>query len=375
MRQVGIFRMVFPLSSETFISGQALALTRYRPTFLLRSKLADIGFDNIAISDLRFGRVRELLFSLTRYPRLFGSSTKLQHLNLVHAHFGPDGTYAMGIAKMLRVPLVVTFHGFDATSSRSTLFNLRKPSLCYFVLLEKRLQQQASAVIAVSDFIQRQLVSRGYPEEKVIRHYIGVDTEIFKPAERLSSEPFILCVGRHEEKKGIPTLIRAFASVAKHHPNVSLLQVGSGTLTQSFISLAESLGIRDRVKFLGAQPHSKVVELMRAARLFALPSQTAASGDSEALGIVFNEASACGIPIAATLHGGIPEAVLDGDTGLLAPEKDHRALAERINQLLSDTELAKKMGRRGREYVCETFNIHKQTLKLENLYDSLIEKL
>ena len=101
------------------------------------------------------------------------------------------------------------------------------------------------------------------------------------------------------------------------------------------------------------------------------PARQAKNGDSEALGIVFNEASSCGIPVVATWHGGIPEAVLDGETGFLVQEKDDAALAERLDSLVSDADLARRMGRRGRDYVCEVFNLHKQTLLLEQIYDEV----
>ncbi len=142
-------------------------------------------------------------------------------------------------------------------------------------------------------------------------------------------------------------------------------------MTAGLNALATALGINNCVRFLGAQPHETVLNLMRGAEIFALPSQTAKNGDSEALGIVFNEASACGVPIVSTWHGGIPEAVLDGETGFLVPERDDAALAEKLDTLLSDRALGEKMGQRGREFVCEVFDIRKQTVKLEGIYDSL----
>lgn len=113
---------------------------------------------------------------------------------------------------------------------------------------------------------------------------------------------------------------------------------------------------------------------MQQAEAFVLPSQTAADGDSEALGIVFNEASACCVPVVSTWHGGIPEAVLHGETGLLCQERDDTALAEHIDLLLRDRALALRLGRRGREYVCEMFDIRKQTPKLEALYDEVMTR-
>lgn len=110
---------------------------------------------------------------------------------------------------------------------------------------------------------------------------------------------------------------------------------------------------------------------MQMAEVFCLPSRTAASGDSEGLGIVFNEASACALPVVATRHGGIPEAVLHGETGLLVPEGDAPALATALDAVLSDRSLGARLGHRGREYVRERFDARRQGARLETIYDAV----
>lgn len=151
-----------------------------------------------------------------------------------------------------------------------------------------------------------------------------------------------------------------------------LIQVGTGPLTDNLLVLAEVLGIKNRVRFLGSQSHAQVLRLMQQAEIFALPSQTAKNGDCEGLPIVIKEASACGLPVVATWHSGIPEAVLDGETGFLVAERDDKSLAEKLDFLLSDRTLSQKMGQRGRELICDMFDISKQTRKLEAIYDSLL---
>ena len=165
--------------------------------------------------------------------------------------------------------------------------------------------------------------------------------------------------------------MRAFARIAVKHPDVTLLQVGQGSLTAKLQTLTKQLGIERRVRFLGAQPHEQVLQLMQQAEIFALPSQVAESGECEGLPIVILEASACGIPVVSTYHSGIPEAMIDGETGFLVSEKDDRSLADRLDMLLSDRTLGKKMGQQGRDLIDEKFNIRKQTAKLETIYDSL----
>jgi len=317
--------------------------------------------------------LRAPLFSLTHHPLFFGHSDKIGKLNLIHAHFGFDGVYAMPLARKAKIPLIVTFHGVDATATKKALFRSEKLFQIYFGLYEKKLITYAAKFIAVSKFIENKLIQKGYPASKIVQHYIGIDIDKIRPIKKQPThnkrdDRYILCVGRHTEKKGIDTLLRAFARVYHKYGSVKLILAGDGPITEKLLRLSEKLGIKKRVIFMGAQSHAQVIKLMQRAEVFALPSQTARSGDSEGLGMVFNEASACGIPVVATRHGGIPEAVIDGETGFLTPEKDDCALADRLELLLSDPGLACNMGMRGREYVCEQFNLKLQTRKLEEIY-------
>jgi glycosyltransferase involved in cell wall biosynthesis len=95
---------------------------------------------------------------------------------------------------------------------------------------------------------------------------------------------------------------------------------------------------------------------------------TAQNGDAEGLGIVLLEASATGVPVVATRHGGIPEAISEGHSGLLVPERDSDALAEAVDMLLTDSAKQMQMGESARRFVCEQFDIHKQSIQLETLY-------
>lgn len=370
-REIGIYRKAFPRISETFIKEQANNLIRYHPTFITCTSLQEIPFPNISVSQNDFLRIKEIIYYLTRSPKLFNKFDSLKKISLIHGHFGPDGVYAMALAEKLKIPLVVTFHGYDITLFRQTLW--RTGSLLYYQLLwhEEELKQKAAKFIAVSSFIQKKLLEQGYPKEKIIQHYIGVDTDKFSPSSQKPTERYILCVGSHKPKKGVDTLLRAFARIANKYPNILLLQVGAGKMTSELHKLVELLGIDRQVRFLGSQSHETVLNLMRGAEIFTLPSQIAENGDCEGLPMVINEASACGLPVVSTWHSGIPEAVIDGETGFLVTERDDAALAEKLDILLSDRPLGQKMGQQGREFVCEMFDIRKQTAKLEVIYDSL----
>jgi glycosyltransferase involved in cell wall biosynthesis len=370
-KQVGIYRRVFPLVSETFIEQQAAHLKQFQPTFIAGYLTSITSFSHVSLNQQNFPKLNQFLHLLTCSPAFYSNSfEQLQKLNLIHAHFGTDGIYAMNLAEKLKIPFLVTFHGYDITVTRQMAWRTGKFLYYQLILHQEELKKKAAAFIAVSHFIRRKLLEQNYPPEKIVQHYIGVDTAKFTPIAKKPDRRYLLCVGRHTEKKGIDTLLTAFARIARKYPDVSLIQVGAGSLTAKLKALARTHGIEDRVWFLGNQPHESVLHLMQGAEIFVLPSQTARNGDAEALGIVFNEASACGIPVVSTLHGGIPEAVLEGETGFLVPERDDLALAGKLDILLSDRALGEQMGRNGREWVCDTFDIQRQTAQLEAIYES-----
>ena len=369
---VGIYTTVFPVYSHMFINEQISNLKRYKPLVILRTKLEETDFPNVSISEGDFYSIKQKLFALTRNTCFFGLKKELSNLNLIHAHFGPDGTYAMALANKLNIPFLVTYHGLEVTFSRKAMCLTFKPNIYHFILHERELMEKATFFIAVSRFIEKKIIEKGYPKQKIIQHYIGVDTEKFVPSVNNAANRYIFCVGRHTERKGIDTLLIAFSRVCKKHSDVSLIQAGKGPESENLKKLAQSLGIGNRVHFLGALPHKRIVNLMRNAEIFALTCQRAKDGDMESLGIVFNEASACGIPVVSTLHGGISEAVLHGKTGLLSEEKDYKAIAENLDILLNDKPLARQMGMNGRDFTCEMFDIRKQTRKLETIYDRVV---
>lgn len=372
MKDVGIYCRVFPRLSETFIREQATNLERYRPTFVSNSLIGISPFPCVSISQRDFLSVKQNLFILTRQPSLFGRLEALNKLSLLHAHFGVDGVYAMAIAQQVGIPFVVTFHGYDITISRQSVWKSGRWLYYQLLLHEKELQQRAAKFIAVSRYIRDQMIEKGYASEKIIQHYIGVDTRKFVASRRPQKERYILCIGRQTEKKGIDTLLRGFARIAHKHPEVMLWQVGTGPLGDELRATARELKIEDRVRFLGAKPHEEILKLLQGAEIFALTSQKAKDGDCEGLPIVILEAAACEIPTVSTWHSGIPEAVIDGETGFLVPERNDRALAEKLDLLLSDRALGEAMGRRARESICEHFDLYKQNSKLEEIYDSAL---
>jgi glycosyltransferase involved in cell wall biosynthesis len=346
-----------------------MALRRFRPLFVARDKVpATPGADSVSVAD--FGRRPLLSYTLTRDPGPLRDALAARGVVLLHAHFGVEGVYATRLAKALRVPLVTTLHGFDVTVTPAQLLASRKPSWINYVAWRGSLFAQGAIFICVSEHIRNRAIEWGYPADRLVVLPIGVDVDLIRPAP-FAETPRILHVARLVEKKGTADLLRAFAEVRRAVPDAELVIVGDGVLRASLEELAAGLGVADAVRFLGAQPHSETLSWLARSRLLCLPSVTAASGDQEGLGMVLLEAGASGKPVVGTRHGGIPEAVIDGATGFLVPERDPAALAERLLTLLRDPQLCDQFGKAGREMVVERFNLARQTGKLESRYEEL----
>jgi colanic acid/amylovoran biosynthesis glycosyltransferase len=354
--------------SETFIRAQAYALSDFEPVFA-GSRLVpglDLPMERthvISRGDYG-GRIQEAAFKLFGVaPRL---TRQLSALNpvLLHAHHGPNGLRALPIARSLGIPLLVTFHGSDATVSD---FRYHKSNFGHrrYNTRKAELQKGSALFLAVSQFVRRKLLEQGFPEEKVEVHYTGVDIKMFQPAST-ERDPIILFVGRLVERKGAEFLIQAVAEVQKELPAAELVVVGDGPLRADLEQLAKQ-SLR-RYRFLGVLNHAEVGEWMNRASLFCAPSVKIRSGEEEGFGMVYAEAMAMEKPVVAFDSGGISEVVSHGQTGFLAPERDWRTLAEYLSILMQDAGLRKRFGVAGRERVVRTFDLDQRTKVLETIY-------
>jgi colanic acid/amylovoran biosynthesis glycosyltransferase len=228
--------------------------------------------------------------------------------------------------------------------------------------------------VCISDFLRRRALESGFPERKLRTHYIGIDTNFFTPyvpEYGAHLRKSVLFVARLVEKKGCTHLIQAMHQVQSRFPDARLVIIGDGPERSSLEAQARSLGVQ--CDFRGAQPSSVVRQEMHSARVFCVPSVTARSGDSEGLGIVFAEAQAMGVPVVSSLHGGIPEVVSDGVTGLLAPERDHEQLAQHIIRFFSDDTFWSDCSRKAVSWIADKFDLKKQTAYLEEIYRDVIQ--
>ena len=183
----------------------------------------------------------------------------------------------------------------------------------------------------------------------------------------------IVVVGRLVEKKGVSHAIEAVARLRDSGRAVRLSIVGDGPLRLELESMVEALRVGDRVQFLGSKTREEVAEILAAAHLLLAPSVTAADGDQEGIPNTLKEAMAAGLPVVSTLHSGIPELVEDGRSGFLVPERDSEALADRVGWLVDRPDSWPDMGRAGRSRVEAEYDIAKLSMRLVELYQSVLE--
>lgn len=282
--------------------------------------------------------------------------------NAVLAEYGLAGNRVREACLLAGLPLIVHFHGYDAYRDSEVKDDAYRA-----------LFAQAAAIVAVSRHMQRQLESLGAPPEKVHYNPYGVDLSRFR-ASPVAEAPQFLCVGRFVEKKAPHLTLLAFAEALRSQPDARLRMIGDGPLLSLCKEIAGALGLADRVAFLGAVPHEQIAVEMRNARAFLQHSVTAPNGDSEGTPNTVIEAGACGLPVIATHHAGIPDVVRDGATGLLVAERDVPGMAKHIARLAGDRDLAQQLGEAARKRVAAEFDIEKRTGALWRIIQSCVSR-
>jgi colanic acid/amylovoran biosynthesis glycosyltransferase len=375
--RVAIYADPLLAPSMTWVRAQAEALRNFSPVYLGPRALPTGGLElphdrTLTIHSRQgvWGRIREVPFKVFGYAPVFLRRIRRFDPVLVHAHTGPAAVSALPLTSFLNVPLVATFHGGEVTAFDREMATHEHYTARKYWSRRKQLQSRGSLFIAVSKFIHGKLLEQGYPEDRTILHYIGVDTDFFKPDRQVPREPVVLFVGSLHEGKGCEYAIRAMAKVQSLLPDVELVILGDGPLRNVLERLAgEKLR---RFRFVGTQPPEVVRSWMNRARVFVAPSVTADTGWTEAFGMVFAEAQAMCLPVASFASGGIPEAVKHGETGLLATERDWEGLASNIQTLLLNGAMRERMAEAGRERVCRFFNLDRQTRLLEEIYKEVL---
>lgn len=298
-----------------------------------------------------------------RTRALLRKAFRLLEPAVIHAHFGWDSEMAAPVAGSLGIPLVASFHGSDAFMLPLDPLWRRRYA---------RLWGRADVVTGVSELMISTLRELGCPEDRLRVIHVGKDMENYPYRPRVGPVERLLVVGRLVEKKGVGDALQAMAALVRHGWDSRLEVIGDGPLRGSLERQRDDLGLGSNVRFLGALPHSAVVEALQRADLLLLPSRTASDGDMEGLPTVLLEAQALGLPWVATDHSGIPEGVPARLRSSLIPEGDPEGLAAAIREL-SDLPLEERLARvsAARAWVEGRFNLRMEVGKLIEIYHRL----
>ncbi len=286
--------------------------------------------------------------------------------NLMHVYFGHTGVHLRSFLKEWEHPSVVSFHGADI------MLREHRPEYAAHMV---ELFGVVPLVLARSRSLAERLEAAGCPSEKIRLNRTGIP---------LGDYPFIarefpqdgawrlVQASRLIKKKGLHTTLLAFAKFRASFPNASLTIAGEGPMRKELEQAIQDLGLGDAVALTGFLCEPDLKKLYAGAHVFLHPSETTEKQDQEGVPNSMLEAMATGLPVAATFHGGIPEAVTNNVSGFLVPEKRPDALADALVRMVSDPGAMEEMGRRASQSVREEFEQSRTIGKLEEIYDEAI---
>ena len=358
LRNCLVFRDKLLLPSEGFIPTHYREFDQLQPVYVANQfgwSAGELDGPRLATSHSPIGR---LLFKQTGFVDL--SPMRAFDPVAVHAHFGRGGALALPLARQLGLPLYVTYHGGDATKNTH-----ERPRLVPTIYQRRvaALQHYARAFLCVSDFVARRLANQGFPRDKLLTHYIGIDCSRLE-APQLRNGP-LLFAGRLTGKKGVDVLLVAMRRLqADGHVMPRLDIAGAGPDEAKLRAAADGL---DNVRFLGWKTPDALAKLMARATAVVVPSREAADGDCEGLPTVVLEAIRAGAPIIATRHAGIPEIITHEVSGLLAPENDADALAVILRQAIDHAARLPSFVNAAQRRLTADFDAQKQSRRLQQI--------
>jgi colanic acid/amylovoran biosynthesis glycosyltransferase len=248
------------------------------------------------------------------------------------------------------------------------MVDLEKPA---YRAATKEMLEAVRLVLVRSESLGRALVEIGCPAGKIRIQHTGIPVDDIPFREREWPDPgawkFVQAC-RLIEKKGLRMSLRAFAKFAASHPAATFTIAGEGPLRNELGRVAAELGVAEKVFFPGFISQNQLRELFYQSHIFLHPSEVGGDGNQEGVPNSMLEAMASGLPVFATEHGGIPEAIEHGTSGILVKESDHEALARALLDAVAHPDQLSAMARKGAEAVRQKFEQAAQTRKLEDYY-------
>ncbi len=289
-----------------------------------------------------------------------------ENAQLLHIFFGHIAVHLLPLIRTWPNPRVVSFHGADV------MVDMDKPA---YRQATKEMLDLVTRVFVRSASLQRAIIELGCDEKKIDVVRTGIPLQEFPFRERefpTDGSWRFLHASRLVQKKGIATTLHAFTVFSNHYPKAILTVAGEGPMLAELKELTRKLKISDRVMLPGFLAPEKLREVYYASHIFLHPSETGSDGNQEGIPNSMLEAMATGLPVFATNHGGIPEAIENGVSGILVAERDHEALSRALLDAAKNPELLKRLARDGANAVAAKFDQRRQIEQLEEIYLRMI---
>ena len=391
-RRVAYIVKRYPRFSETFVvneilahesAGLAIEIFALRPTSdtHFQHAIADV---RAAVTHLRYGGVKVESFweELAACQEEFGDYWQL--LSKAEGYSAIEAYQSLQLARAIRTRSIQHVHAHFATSAAAVArlaallagvsYSITAHAKDIFhedidqQLLGRKLHD-ASAVVTVSDYNVEYLRSR-FPAaaSRITRIYNGLHLDKYEYHKPIDRRPLILAVGRLVEKKGFDVLIESCRRLKEAQVTFECVIAGGGDLEESLQQQIIQCNLQSQITMLGPRSHSQVVDLMKESAVFVAPCVTSSTGDRDGLPTVILEAMAVGTPCVSTDLVGIPEVVQHDKTGMLVPERDAHALADSIQALLENSDLAQSLSMAARRLIEDQFDAGKNTNQLRMLF-------
>jgi colanic acid/amylovoran biosynthesis glycosyltransferase len=286
----------------------------------------------------------------------------IEDARILHVYFGHIGVHLLPLIRSWPRPSIVSFHGADV------MVDMKKPA---YREATAEMLSAVRRVLVRSESLRRAVINLGCDERKIEILRAGIPLDQFPFRERAvprNGEWRLVQACRLIEKKGLPVTLRAFATFKKQYPQAILEIAGEGPMLPSLKNLAAELDLANSVRFRGFLSQDELRELFYQSHIFLHPSETGSDGNQEGVPNSMLEAMATGLPVFATRHGGIPEAIENGVGGVLVAEGDVEELAGRLLKAVKNTESLGGIALAGAHRVAREFDQASQACRLEDIY-------
>lgn len=286
-----------------------------------------------------------------------------EHFDIIHVHWPfPHGLIALGAVKWFKIPMVLNFHGAE-------LLLIRKHAWVAPIL--RFILRQSSAVLANSSFTASKVKALRNTDVECSPYGTTLQTKVETKSQLTQNKFRILFVGRHIERKGLIYLIQAAAKLDSSRFEVRI--AGAGDLTKSLQKAAAKLAA-ETVTFTGKLSTEDLKQEYEKANAFVLPAIVDQKGDTEGLGVVLIEALEYGLPVVASNVGGIPDVIINNQTGLLVEQKNPDALVNAFTKIANDSSLSEALVAGAREHIKAHFSWEAIIKKQIDIYQKLVSK-